>query len=191
MQMKLMIILAAAGLVPASAQVGSMKQAPPASIAAKPAGTIGTADTSPVALPTILSLEKEMDGRISTTGGTDPCQIWGASRGVYVSGIGAIFTAEVELAATPGAAAMFQAITPPMKAKILKNKQAHLPMLEQTVREMALSLAASPALKLADTEQVVVSVRLWYRPWEDKTGLPGQIVARLDRRGGIVKMEVQ
>jgi hypothetical protein len=189
--MKLFIFLTAVGLVSASAQSGPAKQAPPASIAAKPARTIGTADTPSVGLPTILSLEKEMDGRISATGGADPCQIWGASRGVYVTGIGAIFTAEVELAATPGAAAMFQTITPTMKAKILKNKQAHLPLLQQTVRDMALSLAASPALKLADTDQVVVSVRLWYRPWEDKTGLPGQIVARLDRRGGIVKMEVQ
>jgi len=189
--MKLIIFLTAAGLMSASAQPGPTKQAPPASIAAKPASTMGTADKSSPALPTILSLEKEMDGRISATGGGDPCQIWGASRGTYVTGMGAIFTAEVELAATPGAAAMFQTIGPEMKAKILKNKQAHLPLLEQTVREMALSLAASPALKLADSDQVVVSVRLWYRPWEDKTGLPGQIVARLDHRGGTVKMEVQ
>jgi hypothetical protein len=188
--MKLTIFLVAAGLVPASAQLAPMKQAP-STVAAKPAGPMGTASTSSVALPAIVALEKEMDGRIASTGGADPCQIWGASRGVYVSGIGAIFTAEVELAATPGAAAMFQAISPEMKAKILKNKQAHLPLLQQTVREIALSLAASSTLKLADSDQVVVSVRLWYRPWEDKTGLPGQIVARIDRRGGTVKLDVQ
>jgi hypothetical protein len=188
--MKLTIFLVAAGLAPANAQLAPMKTAP-AAVAAKPAGAMGTATASPVALPAIVALEKEMDGRIASTGGADPCQIWGASRGVYVSGIGAIFTAEVELAATPGAAAMFQAISPEMKVKILKNKQAHLPLLEQTVRDLTLALAASPSLKLADSDQVVVSVRLWYRPWEDKTGLPGQIVARIDRRGGTVKMEVQ
>jgi hypothetical protein len=86
---------------------------------------------------------------------------------------------------------MFQTIGPEQKAKILKNKQAHLPLLEQTVRDIALSLAASPSLKLADSEQVVVAVRLWYRPWEDKSGLPGQIVVRIDHRGATPKMDVQ
>jgi hypothetical protein len=32
---------------------------------------------------------------------------------------------------------------------------------------------------------------LVYRSWEDTAGMPGQIVAHLDRRGGAVKMEVQ
>jgi hypothetical protein len=188
--MKLTIILAAAALLPAYAQLAPMKSAP-ATVAAKPTGTVSTPERPTAPLPTIVSLEKEMDGRIASTGGSDPCVIWGASRGVYLNGVGAIFTAEVELANTPGAAAMFQAIGPEQKAKILKNKQAHLPLLEQTVRDAALSLASNPALKLADTDQIVVAVRLWYRPWEDKTGLPGQIVARIERRGAPVKLEVQ
>jgi hypothetical protein len=187
--MKLMIFLATVALAPVNAQFAPMKTAPAATVAAKPDGTVGTPDKSPLA--TLISFEKDMDGRISTTGGTDPCVIWGASRGIYLSGLGAIFTAEVELANTPGAAAMFQTIGPAQKAKILKNKQAHLPLLEQTLRDMAVSLAASPALKLADSEQVVVSARLWYRPWEDKTGLPGQIVVRIDHRGAMPRMEVQ
>jgi hypothetical protein len=188
--MKLTIFLLAAALAPAYAQLAPMKPAP-SSVAAKPAGTVTTPDKATAPLPTIVTLEKEMDGRIVSTGGSDPCVIWGASRGVYLSGVGAIFTAEVELANTPGAATLFQAIGPEQKAKILKNKQAHVPLLEQTVRDVALSLAANPALKLADTDQVAVVVRLWYRLWEDKTGLPGQIVARIERRGAPVKLEVQ
>jgi hypothetical protein len=56
---------------------------------------------------------------------------------------------------------------------------------------MALALSTSPTLKLSDNDQVVVVARLVYRSWEDVTGLPGQIVAHLDRRGGTVKMEIQ
>jgi hypothetical protein len=56
---------------------------------------------------------------------------------------------------------------------------------------MVLSLAASPVLKLSDNDEVLVVVRLWYQPWEDSSGLPGQIVARLDHRGGTVRMDVQ
>jgi hypothetical protein len=187
--MKLTIFLATVALVPAIAQIAPMK--PAAAVAAKPEGALGTPDRSPAALPTIISLEKEMDGRIAATGGADPCVVWGASRGIYLTGLGAIFTAEVELATTPGAAAMFQTIGPPQKAKILKSKQAHLPLLEQTLRDMALSLSSSPVLKLADSDQVVVSARLWYRPWEDKTGLPGQITVRIDHRGAAPRMDVQ
>jgi hypothetical protein len=59
------------------------------------------------------------------------------------------------------------------------------------MRDMVLSLAASPVLKLSDNDEVLVVVRLWYQPWEDSSGLPGQIVARLDHRGGTVRMDVQ
>jgi hypothetical protein len=190
--MRLVIFLTAVALVPASAQLGTMKQAPPAAVTAKPAGAVTISEKSPVPLQTIGALEKEMDGRISATGGADPCNILGQTRGLYVSGLGAVFTAEVELAATPGAMGLFQtAVGPEQKVKVHKSKLAHVPLLQQTMRDMVLSLAASPALKLADTDQVVVAVRLVYRPWEDMTSLPGEIVMRLDHRGGSLKMEVQ
>jgi len=188
--MRLAIFLTVAAMAPASAQLAPMKQAP-AAVAAKPANA-GTAPTiAPVTLQTIGALEKEMDRRLAATGGTDPCAVLGETRGLYVSGLGAVFTAEVELAATPGVG-VFQTIPgPEQKAKIHKNKLDHVPLLEQTMREMAVVLAGSPPLKLSDTDQVVVAVRLVYRPWEDMTGLPGQIVMRFDRRGSIPKMEVQ
>ena len=59
------------------------------------------------------------------------------------------------------------------------------------MRDMILSISASSALKLADSDQVIVAVRLVYRYWEDTKDLPGQIVMRLDRRGGSILMEVQ
>jgi hypothetical protein len=193
--MKLTIFLTAIALVPASAQLAPMKQAPPPStVAAKPAGTIGTPDKPPASLQTIIGLEKEMDQRLGTTGGTDPCVVRGPSRGLYVNGLGAVFTAEVELAATPGLHALFgtqSQVGPEEKARYHKTKLARVPQLQQTMRDMVLSLAASPVLKLSDTDEVIVVVRLWYQPWEDTSGLPGQIVARLDHRGGTIRLDVQ
>lgn len=191
--MKLTILLTAIALLPASAQLAPMKQAP-ASVAAKPAGTVGAPDKPSASLQTIIGLEKDMDERLGTTGGTNPCVVRGPSRGVYVSGLGAVFTAEVELAATPGLHALFGSqsqVGPEEKAKYHKAKLERVPQLQQTMRDMVLSLAASPVLKLADNDEVVVVVRLWYQRWEDTSGLPGQIVARLDHRGGAIKMEVQ
>jgi hypothetical protein len=190
--MKLTIFFALIALVPAGAQTSAMKQ--PAPLAAKPAGTIGANDKAPAPLQTILELEREMDQRLGTTGSPDPCVVRGPSRGLYVSGLGAVFSAEVELAATPGGIALFgnpNQVGADQKARYHKTKLARVPQLEQTMRDMALALAASPTLKLADNDQVVVVVRLWYQRWEDTAGLPGQIVARLDHRGGIVRMDVQ
>jgi len=189
--MKLAIFLTALAIVPASAQLG-MKQAPtPAAVAAKPAATLPAGDKPPMAFQTIDALEKEMDTRLAATGGAEPCNVWGASRGVYVNGIGTVFTAVVELVTTPGGMSALSGFSADQKAKYHKSMLAHVPLLEQTMRDMVLSVAASPAVRLADTDQIVVSVRLFYRPWEDMTGLPGQIVVRLDHRGGALKMEVQ
>lgn len=189
--MKLALILSLAAL-PAAAQLGPMAS-PAAAVKSgtRPSTTTGaTGATTPLA--TIGTLEKEMDQRISATGGVQPCNLLGATRGVYVSGMGAVFTAEVELVTTPGGIGIFtQTINPVQKAKIHKDKLDRVPMLEQTMRDMALSLAASPVLKMGDSDKVVVAVRLVYRSWEDMTGLPGEIMVRIDHRGAAPTLEVQ
>jgi hypothetical protein len=193
--MRLAIFLTAVALLPASAQPGAMKQAPPppAPVGVKPAGSAAVPEQSPVTLKTLDTLEKQLDGQIGGANPTDPCVALGSGmHGLYINGLGAIFTGEVDLINSPTVVGLFgPALGPEQKAGIHKRKQANVAVLQQTMRTMVLWLASSPALKLADTDQVVVAVRLLYRPWEDTTGLPGQIVMRIDRRGGIPKMEVQ
>jgi hypothetical protein len=191
--MKLTIFLTAIALVPASAQIAPMKPAPPTGSAASPASVIIKTEASPVSLQTLRVFEKEMEGRIGATGGTGvPLNVLSPPRGVYVSGLGAVFSAEVELAPTPGGVGIFGPPPgPEQKAKYRKDKLANLPLLEKTLSDMVLSMAGSPTLKLSETDQIVVAARLNYRPWEDLTGLPGQIVAHWDRRGGAVKVEIQ
>jgi len=188
--MKLTIFFAALALAPAYSQPAPMKPAA-TTASARPAATIGNIEVSPIPLQTLRSVEKEMDTRIATTGGNMPCGVLSPSRGVYVTGLGAVFTAEVELAPTPGGMGIFQTIGPEQKAKYHKDKLTNLPLLEKTLSDMVLSLVASPTLKLSETDQVVVAARLVYRAWEDTNGMPGQIVAHLDRRGNAVKVEVQ
>jgi hypothetical protein len=171
-----------------------MKQAAAAPVTAKPAGAVAGSEKPAVTLQTLGALEKEMDGRLSATGASinDPCIVQGGgTRGLYVDGIGAIFTGDVDLVNTPSPGIFVIPISAEQRASVHKRKLAHVQLLQQTMRDMVLSLSASPALKLADTDQVVVAIRLAYRPWEDLTGLPGQMVMRLDRRGGAPKLEVQ
>jgi hypothetical protein len=193
--MKLTIFLTSVALVSASAsasaQPAPMKPAA-TTASARPSGALGGTETAGVPLQVIHGLEKDMDGRIATTGGKSPCNVLSATRGLYISGLGAVFSVEVELSVTPGGISLFQTpVGPEQKAKYRNDKLTNIPLLEKTLSDFALALAASPALKLSDRDQVVVAARLVYRPWEDSTGMPGQIMAHLDRRGGSVKVEVQ
>lgn len=189
--MKLIIFLTSIALVSASAQPAPMKPATTASVTS-PSGTLGGTEAPSVPLQVVHGLEKDMDSRIATTGGKSPCNVLSATRGLYISGLGAVFSVEVELSATPGGISLFQTpVGPEQKAKYRHDKLTNIPLLEKTLSDVALLLAASPALKLSDRDQVVVAARLVYRSWEDTNGMPGQIVAHIDRRGGAVKMEVQ
>jgi hypothetical protein len=189
--MKFVMVMTAAAMLSANAQ--TMKNPASAAMAAKTGATVVTEKIS-VPLPILTALEKELDGRLSATGASenDPCYVLGGSRAVFVSGLGVVVTSDVDLVNSPGGPALFQTtVGTPQKAAVRKRKLAHVAMLQQTMREMISSIAASPYLKLTDTDQVVVAVRLMYRSWEDTTGLPGQIVARMERRGGPIAMEVQ
>ncbi len=178
-------------LAPAGAQI-HIPSAPPSSVAAKPAtGTVG-AERVQVALQALTALEKDIDGRITATGGTDPCVVLGGTRGLYVTGFGAVFTSDVDLVNSPSIGLFQTTISPEQKALVHKRKLAHVTLLENSMRDMLMALAQSPGLKnTPGTDQMVVAVRLMYRPWEDTTGLPGQIVMRADRLGGNIRTERQ
>ncbi|MEI9976658.1 MAG: hypothetical protein WDO73_34140 [Ignavibacteriota bacterium] len=190
--MKLTIFLTAIALIPGYAQIAPMKPAPPAASGAPMGGSIRT-ESAPVSLQVLQAAEKEINNRIATTGGpSQACNVLSPARGVYVSGLGAMFSAEVELTATPGGVGIFGPPPgPEQKARFRKDKLTNVPLLEKALSDLATSIAASPGLKLGENEHVVVAARLNYRVWEDTTGLPGQIVAHVDRRGGAVKVEIQ
>jgi len=186
--MRLVTVLAV--VLAVGAAHAQVKSAP---VAAKPVGAVAPSDKPAVPLETIRALEREMDARIAATGTPgDVCVVQAPTRGFYLTGLGAVFTAEVSLAATPGAALLFGApVGAEQKARIHKSKLAHIPMLEQTLQAMVLSLVGSPALKLAENEQVVVAIRFFDLTWEDRSNLPVQMVARLEHRGAAIKVDVQ
>src|ERR1019366_9068524 len=92
--------------------------APPSSVAAKPAtATVGSERPS-VALRALTALEKDIDGRITTTGGADPCVVLCGTRGLYVTGFGAVFTSDVDLVNSPAVGLSQTAIGAEQKALV-------------------------------------------------------------------------
>jgi hypothetical protein len=189
--MKLTAFLVVIAMVPAWAQIQRGKPPAPSAVAAKPAGGTLPADNTTGAPVKLGDFERKLDDRISATGGADPCIVLGGNRGIYIPGVGAVFTSDVNLVNGPGGTLFQPSITPELRTQVHQRKLAHVALLQKTMREMVAAVASSPVMKLADTDQIVIAVRLDYRPWEDVTNLPGQIVMRADRRGGNIKMDMQ
>lgn len=129
----------------------------------------------------LAAVERSFDSQLSQLDKTDPIDLLGNTRGVYLDGYGVVFTTEVSLIITPGLSPFrTMPISKAEASSVHQRKLAKLPALKSLMREMLVSSAASLDLVPAN-QQVVVGVTLFYYSWEDKTGLPGQILLRAPR----------
>lgn len=198
--MKYASLLAVMALVPAWGQMvkptaGALPPvnavpAPSASRTAVPGTpTIGKAANSREAF---RILESDFDDRLKMADPKSPMTILGMTRGLYLQGYGVVFTTELDLSA--GVNPLFHPnVTAEDKVNTHNQKLKHLDVLRQQMRDM-MALCAKNMDFLAPNDQVVVAVRLLYQGWEDKSGLPDQILMKADRRGaqtGDIKVEVQ
>jgi hypothetical protein len=163
-----------------------------------PATRAGIA-AAPIAVTRIPSgmlagLEKGFDGRLAALDPMDPIDMLGGTRGLYLTGYGAVFTTELSLIVTPGLFPIATSrYTPEFKAAVRQRKLARLPKLEEAMKEMvkmtALTLAPMP-----DDQKIVLAIRLRYLPEEDTSGLPAQIVMSADKKSaqlGDIKTEIE
>jgi hypothetical protein len=199
--MKYTCLMAAIALIPAWGQ--GVKPTPgaltPSNVAAAPvtatpgAGSVsGSIPKGAPARDAMKRLESDFDYQLKTADQAAPMDLLGYTRGLYLQGFGAVFTAELDLAQTNILPMFHPTHTPDEKVKTRERKLKHLELLRQQMRGMVASVAKS--LDLGPNDQVVVAIKLMYQGWEDRTGLPEQIVMRADRRGalaGDVKVEVQ
>ena len=167
----LLLALAAAGSAPAMA-------APP--LAPAPAlmpAQASASDTPRVGRSMIAAAEKNIDNRFTRLWDDNPFVVLGPTRGVYLEGYGAVFTAEINLVAGP----VLGIMTPPRTLDdISKHKQkkvARLPELRKALQQALAELAASPEMAAVPPDQQIVMVAfLSHYPWEDLAGLPAEIM---------------
>ena len=122
----------------------------------------------------LTAMEASFDQRISRLA-DDPYLLVGPTRGVYLEGYGAVFTAEVSLSNALLPSPFRPAITKEDIARVHAKKLERLPALRQSMRDMLLAAAASLD-EVPANEQIVIGVSMLYRPEEDRAGLPGQIL---------------
>ncbi|MDR3699476.1 MAG: hypothetical protein P4L56_07570 [Candidatus Sulfopaludibacter sp.] len=192
-------MFAALALVPAWGQTVKPTAGALAPVNAAPVATAeGAARTGAIPkvandLAVFQKLEGDFDLGLKMADQANPLQVFGLTQGLYVPGFGAVFTAKVELA-TSNILPMFHPgqITAAEKATLHDRKIKHLDVLR---KQMSAMMAASAKdLDLGPNDQIVLAVRLLYQGWEDRSGLPEQIVMKADRHGaqtGDIKTELQ
>ena len=129
----------------------------------------------------LAALERIFDSRIERQSVEDPFMLLGTTRGVYLEGYGAVLTAEVNLVTGPALTPFRPALSKDEIARLRAKKQQRLPLLRQLMREMLLDAAGSLDA-IPPGEQVVLAVTLFYYSWEDRSGLPGQILMQAPRQ---------
>jgi hypothetical protein len=127
-------------------------------------------------------MELSVDRRIQTLSADAPFELLGNTRGLYLEGYGAVFTAEVNLSQSNNISPFQPTIPKEYVDKLRLRKLERVPVLKKCMQDEMVALAASLDAVPAN-EQIVLSVTLYYyRKWEDTTGLPSQIVMQAERQ---------
>lgn len=129
----------------------------------------------------LAAMEKSFDGRLQSAVTQEPFDLLGNTRGIYLEGYGAVFTAELGLVYTPTINPFRLTIPKPEMAAVHQRKVRQLPILKQNMRQMLLDSSASLD-SVPPGEQIVISVILFHRSWEDTIGLPSQIMMQAERQ---------
>src|SRR5579871_3116308 len=104
----------------------------------------------------LRAMEKSLDARISSLWTDTPYLLIGLTRGVYLDGYGAVFTAEVNLMPNP-ISLMSSRLTPSDIAKFHQTKLERVGVLKKTLTDALGSTAASLDTVPADEKITIVT----------------------------------
>ena len=133
----------------------------------------------------LAPLERGFDANFTKPGQQYPFDPLGTTRAVYLKGYGVVFTTELNLLVTPRITPFNQFIQKEDVERTHRQKLANLEALKKAMRELLATSAASLDA-LPPNEQIVVAVTLFYYSWEQKAGLPSQILMQASK-GALVK----
>ena len=139
------------------------------------------ADNAKVSRAAMEAMEVSFDKRISGLIVEDPIDLLGPTRGVYLDGYGAVFTAEVSLVVVPPISPFRRSITKEQTEKVHQRKLQRVPVLKRAMRDMLVASAASLDTVPAG-EQIAIGVTLFRFSWEDGSGLPSQVLMQAQRQ---------
>jgi hypothetical protein len=130
----------------------------------------------------LQAMEISFDKRVQTINADVPFELLGNTRGIYLEGCGAVFTAEVDLMLTTNLSPFQMTIPKDYVVKVHAQKLQRLPLLKRNMEDAMLAMAASLDAVPAN-EKIVLGVTLfYYTKWEDTSGMPSRIVMQAARQ---------
>lgn len=149
------------------------------SFCALPGGSL--ADSPKVNRGMIEAMEHSLDKKLSGLWPQDPAEVLGLSHGAYIQGYGAIFLGEVNLAPAAGITPFHPSVTADEIRRTHEKKMQRMAAIRTAMRAMLVDSARSLDSVPAD-EQVALGLSLFYWKWENRDGLPAQIVMHAPRK---------
>jgi hypothetical protein len=137
-----------------------------------------------IPLSTLYSIERSCDDKLRGIGEPNTVDLLGATRGVYLDGYGAVFSAEISLVTPPAIYPFHPKPTNDDVTSVHSRKVQRLPRLRTAMQEMMKAAAASLAA-MPENQQIVLVVRLDNMKWEDTSGLPGMVTIKADRKSAL------
>ncbi|MCS7043237.1 MAG: hypothetical protein N2036_04705 [Bryobacteraceae bacterium] len=137
----------------------------------------------------IAAMERAMDQRFARMDLERPVEVLGLTRGLYVDGFGAVFTAEINLLPAPGLSPFRPSISREEAVRVREQKLRRLPQIRELMRDMLLA-AAQSLDRLPPGEQIVLGVLLYSHSWEDTAGLP-RLIQMQGRRDALLDVALQ
>lgn len=148
---------------------------------AAPGNTIPAVSGSRISQDSLNVLQSGFDSDLAGFDYNDSIDVIGRTRGVYLSDYGVIFTTEMSPIVTPGITPFVQKIPDDMKQRVHQRKLERMTAIRRLMGQMMLR-AADQLKLLPDNQQVVLSVRFLYLPYEYTQGLPARITMKGDKR---------
>jgi hypothetical protein len=148
-------------------------------LCALPAGSM--ADKPKVTRTMVEAMEKSVDGRLQRLFAPDPAEVMGLTQGAYINGYGVVFMSEINLAPAPGITPFHPAVNPDDIKRTHDKKVQRIAALRNVLREILVD-SASSLDTVPGEEQITLGVSLFYWTWENREGLPAQIVMHAPKK---------
>ena len=129
----------------------------------------------------LANAEHNVDIAIQRKWSEDPLILIGGTRAFYVDGYGVVMSAELNLVTGPSINPFSGPLTPEMVAAYRKKKLERLPQMRDLM-STTLQQAKAWFPTLRDDEQIALGIQLYRYPWEDRTGIPSQVVWQTMKR---------
>jgi hypothetical protein len=139
------------------------------------------ADNPKVTRGMIEAMQQSLDNKLARLWPLDPAEVLGVTQGSYIQGYGAVFLGEVNVAPAAGISPFHPTVSPDEIRRTHEKKLQRMAAVRSAMRAMLVDSARSLDSVPAD-EQVALALSLFYWKWENREGLPAQIVMHAPRK---------